>query len=895
MARIERLLAEGQGRAAVEAAKAHHQAESSAESEGLLVRAYEVRVGALIAKQMWAEARALVELVLERHPSSGSTCEALRAKLEARSGQLDRLLESMGSADAPEEIRAEIEDLLRRELVDPRALATTRVLPPEHPLRVSAAAVWRAFDAVTRGPVDDALLALPEVSRRSPLAPWKLLIRAIALLYRGDDAECARALDGIPADSAPARLAPTLRTVLEGGGEATSEAHDAPLLSRILDRSEKLRAELRQLDQAIEQGRPRALMKGIGRAVAACRKQAPSQTDALRRRIVARALAEEIDPLLIAAALGGRAAVDAELWRLVARVLEVRRESGLAASLWGLFAHAAVAEGWFAEQSAESATVCLHRAKLLTQANPDADLAGEDAADFLHYLSAALEIELPDPDPSGLDSAALEPGDEQTSAGLFERASRLDPEPHVFEAWLAHARGSGKEREIERVAQAWRAARPSDTRPLLELLRQAEKRGALRKALGYLSEIEAQDGVDPEIRRARIRLETRSALRHVSQGKAHLLESDIVRLREAEPTAARDRALLLDGFRWAAERLRGHDAEARARYEQLDRELGGVGMAAFLCAGILGEGSAKTDDLRLPAKLRKHAVESLRAVARIVTLLHPLDRCGTLPRAWLQPLAAAVPEVDLAPELLLGLTQWAIDQSIGAVAHACTGLGLSRAGPSLGRYLLLRARTLSPRSPRRSACLAAAASLARQERDTALLVEVVEEARSDGWGWDAESIEETLDPGEIEAIVADEIETRTQSPRGQRKGRRGPKGRDPSPLHSPSRDDCPCPLCELERELGPRISGLLEPEEDAPENLAQEILHELAGQSTRALRGFAGPVVGLLLEAVMRHGGGQRIPGPRELAARSPELYQRIERAMLEAIESGRVPERIPF
>src|SRR5438309_318898 len=77
------------------------------------------------------------------------------------------------------------------------ALAECAALPAEHPLRTAASALQRAFLAVTEGPVGEAALELPEVSRRSPLAPWKLLVRAIACFYRGEDDACRRYLEAI--------------------------------------------------------------------------------------------------------------------------------------------------------------------------------------------------------------------------------------------------------------------------------------------------------------------------------------------------------------------------------------------------------------------------------------------------------------------------------------------------------------------------------------------------------------------------------------------------------------------------------------------------------------------------------------------------------------------------
>ena len=82
--------------------------------------------------------------------------------------------------------------------------------------------VSELFSAVTSGPLPDgALERLDVISRHSPLAPWKLLVRAIDAYYRRDDAAVLANLSAIPPDSAPARLAPVLGCL---AGSATALA-----------------------------------------------------------------------------------------------------------------------------------------------------------------------------------------------------------------------------------------------------------------------------------------------------------------------------------------------------------------------------------------------------------------------------------------------------------------------------------------------------------------------------------------------------------------------------------------------------------------------------------------------------------------------------------------------
>src|ERR1039457_6416169 len=105
---------------------------------------------------------------------------------------MEGLLELLADASLPAEKRAALETRIRCDADDPARIARCDALPPEHPLRVAAGAVVRALGAVTSGPVAAESLALPEISRQSPLAPWKMMLRAIHAFYAHEDALCEK-------------------------------------------------------------------------------------------------------------------------------------------------------------------------------------------------------------------------------------------------------------------------------------------------------------------------------------------------------------------------------------------------------------------------------------------------------------------------------------------------------------------------------------------------------------------------------------------------------------------------------------------------------------------------------------------------------------------------------
>ena len=168
--RVEQLIAAAKSGPAVDFAKDVHKRRRSAASEALLLDAYGARISSLLERRLDKEAKALMDLVLERYPSARQRSAEWNAVVAARHGDLDALLEPLNDPGLPPDKHAAIAALVRRDVVDLRALAECRALPAEHPLRIAAAGLHKAFETVTSGPVADEALALPEVSRHSPLA-----------------------------------------------------------------------------------------------------------------------------------------------------------------------------------------------------------------------------------------------------------------------------------------------------------------------------------------------------------------------------------------------------------------------------------------------------------------------------------------------------------------------------------------------------------------------------------------------------------------------------------------------------------------------------------------------------------------------------------------------------
>ena len=211
---VRQLLESGGHKAALSEAKALHKAQDSEESQALLEEAYLARIRGMRDAGMIEEAQALISVAKEKYPNLAGRLQADSAAIQARSGDWASILAPLGNGSASREQRAAVENIVRAEAGDPSEIADCTALPADHPLRRGAAAVARALEAVTTRPVEDSELALPEVSRRSPFAPWKPMLRAIAAFYRRGDDRAQEFLHAVPSDSAAARGAPVLRAMM---------------------------------------------------------------------------------------------------------------------------------------------------------------------------------------------------------------------------------------------------------------------------------------------------------------------------------------------------------------------------------------------------------------------------------------------------------------------------------------------------------------------------------------------------------------------------------------------------------------------------------------------------------------------------------------------------------
>jgi hypothetical protein len=809
---IRDLLNRGKSRPALEAAKELHKSLKSAESEALLIDAYLARVRDLLALGLEIEANALLDLVRSRHPALALRQTEL-LDLQAAQGNLDEILRPLGDPTLTKDQSGAIEAVLKRRLLDPADLADCEALPADHPLRRGAAQVTRALKAAASRPVTDEEIALPDISSRSPLAPWKLLARAIAAFHRGDDATCEQALAAIEPDSAPGRLAPLMRAMMAG-----KPAEDL-LCRRICDHAEGLRRELAALDAAFKSDHPQRIPERIRRAIKACREERPDLLELLRQRVSVRAMMMNAPASVIHDALGGASRKDASFWRLFARAQEERGPNRVlqAAMGWDRFLNHAHAESWLVAGGAEDAALYRHMAGLFTP--------------FRHYFSDLKRQRaklLPGLNKSLMDYYRGQPEDVRRAADipsngkfdfymlypeqLYERSCALDPQEGAFLEWLEWSRTTDAPK-FEAVALAWRQALPSQPAPLVELMNEAERRGALKKALGWLEQAERLDALNPDVRRARWRILYFMAMSHLKQKKAHLVAKDLAQMESLAMAREGDRPILLVVLRWLKALLEGDEAQVETTFGEAVR-LMGEPHALAAAMGALGRHCGMNREMAVVMSKKKWPPLTKAYVEAFLRVIAVMEECRMsigLPESERDALIKLIQSGDYQADAarMVRLARSAVKAQDPILAYAAAGVGLALGdGPETAALLLLRGRSLPPAlENRRDNCVLAALVQARQRRDMDLCAEALDEWRHLESQWPGALLggagirkdDLRMDPRHLERVLAFE---RTKKAYPHR-----PNFREEDCYLA----DCPCERC-LEFRMGKngRRPGLLD-------------------------------------------------------------------------------------
>jgi hypothetical protein len=779
---VRQLIANGKFKTALENAKQYHKSQGTAESECLLLDAYAARIQSLLDQNLPLEANALLKLVRERFPASGARLESLKSSTAARGGDLAGLLEPLNDPELSSERRAAIERTIQTDVTDLTALAACTSLPPEHGLRRAAAALDQAFRAVTSGAVPEERIALPEVSHRSPLAPWKLLVRAIACFHRGEDDACREHLAAIRPETGPARLVPALRAMLGEKSAAALRPAEAALVSRTTTSLAELRKALKDLDRAFaDEDNENRIFRTVRSAVRECQRSAPESLAKLKQIVAVRGGVDCVDNERLMAALEGAPRRDAVFFRMFARAMESSGDPddlAEACELWEEFRQQAVREGWFRASGVEAATLYLHMADLLGKLPP------EELRDFQQGAR-------------GEDRYFLFPDQ------LYARACVMDPHSEAFARWMRWA-GRQSVSSGERVAREWHRICPRDIEPVLYLMEQAEKRNAFPTALSFLEKAERIDAVSSVVRSARLRLLAGGAMRHLQQKKEHLAAQKLAAMEALPQSRQGDRPAFLAALRHLISGLSGDDSVAAEARLAVESRLGDKVAAGMLIFGIAAV-SKRLNGVYLPrieAITRQERASIPASLARVMAIAKDLGITKfQLPVSYLEETEKQFSRVsgslDVEQIRLLGEMGMAAERP--ELAWAASGVGLERGGPAEAHFMLLRARAIPAGHGMRYVALAAAAAeLGRFHRDMQVVDRAVEIVRNPLGG---DSVSLTLE--QAREVVRQELD----SPAFPGRFNTGPDYRYLMPGKP-----CQCPDCRSRRGETPELPD--EPEDD---------------------------------------------------------------------------------
>ena len=719
---VYRQIRERHSKTALQMAKDIHKRSGSDESEELLADAYRARIEDLLRLRMTVEAKALLAIVRERMPRVSPRLDVLDREVDLLEGRFEQIVAPLRDPELKLEERERIEMFIRQRVEDLPALAGVASLPADHPIRDAAKTVAAAFEAVTRGPAEPGLLALSEVSRRSPLSSWKGLIRAIDSYYRNETEECRRWLATIAADSVPARLLPAMHALCGNGAAGLSPAAKR-LAEAVGDRGAALRQAAVVFDQAVAARKHKPILEAARKVMEAAGHLPAAERDRLRQHLVILCMKGSVLPSAIKQFLGAYKE-DAYYLRMLALAME-DMGSGYAVLAWSDFRDLAIRDSdrWFAAGGPEDGALSLRMARLVERMPRDTveDLVYDDGSMEPRALQRLRRL-LSSPEP------------------LFASACQADPSAECFQAWLDWAKKRSKPKNADDVAERWRKALPGDVRPLLHLVESAEERKAFKKSLTYLEEAEKLDGLNPAVRRASLRLLLAAALRHLGQGKAHLASGEIADILLLQEGPLRECTVLAYAVGWFCTALENDKAAMDEKAAALAQMVGVIGRHLLLMA--IAEAAKAKAKLHLPEYDLKSSPpgELLAQTARICQLGELAGLHIPMQYGWNDDLVKHLqrPCVELDAAQLLALGEAALMDDAHELAYATSAAGLA-IGKAAARFLFLRGRALPFWAFAQSrGCTAAAVALARQERDTELtgrILDWMHNSHRNSYGW----------------------------------------------------------------------------------------------------------------------------------------------------------------
>jgi hypothetical protein len=902
---IFRLISNGKAKAALSKAKSYHKRLGTPESEKVLVNAYIARICEMCANGFIVEAKTLLKLIRERYHCADSDLIELNGLISLREGKIDELVGPLSDPGCLPDQQAAIEKIVKNELVDLDSLARSKVLPTGHPLKTAALAAWEAFVKVTSGVVSNEEIALPGIPRRSPLAPWKILIRALAAFYRHEDEICEKHLTAVDPESAPGRLVPLIRQLIAGQSEAGLAKSSALLAEKVTGNNKTTRDALQRLDAVLAANKPRKLFKAVRRAVDVCEQSCPELLDKLKQHVSIRSWMLDVDAEDVNRALGGPSLKNAYFWLLHARAADLKGNHLWACAMLEEFRKHALYEGWFSEKSIEVSVIYLYMA----------DLLGRLPAEDFEWLQSEFESEFMGLEsyyhnqPRSILEAARNYTGNQTNAyflypeHLYRLAGEIDTSAETYRRWLEWVENQDSHwKKCDAVALAWHAALPEDTRPLLYLMKSAEKRNAFKKALCYLEKAERLDGLNPDVKKARLRLLAATAIRHLKQKKTHLAQKDLTEIEALPQFGEGDRPAFRVALKSVCAVIDGQKSQLNHLNDELIDLLESPVAAKVVMQGLLRACGFSERKINLPAhtKTPMTSDDLSNALARACQLGDDMGIPMTIPLEYEKKLRNFFATEDSSHDTatIRIIAETALRNKHFELAYAAAGVGLVKQGAATARFLLLRARSLPIwEIERKDDCLTAVIELARRERDFDLIDEAIELRRNGnrmpfGFSLFNSMIGEdkpSMDTEELNEVLEFEKEAREYPSHYMPDDFLGIYDDD----DDDDDEENDCRYCNAkncrDRKAPYRPNDLYAEEYDDDDDI--DDFPDFNTLLSDFLPDLPPDLMSLIMKVFAKHGRNGSFPDPDELARKDPWLADQLQREMQKAAADGTLPD----
>jgi len=848
--RIEALLAAGDARQAMTEAKLYHKNVRTRDTERLAARAYRARAEQLRKEGKTAEASDVVRHARERYPAGRDlladferTAPKATPALEPPaangrnapkampvreppaahgSGMRARSPEALPPPGSAVQIavgddRGNWVETIRKNLTDPANLRRTKDVPSGHPLLAEGLAIEAALNAVTSGPVEDSVVALPQVADSSPLSSWKHLVQALHHLYGGRDRMCRESLAKVRRGEAVHLLVQPIRIMLNGTGMDRATPVMRSLVSKVLGGRGELYDGVRALEEAFRAQDPYAVGRSLQRVSQVCRQHYPGLVSELQRRCVCRSALFGYSVESVLTCMERPCPVDVGTWKICARAAEKAGSSMHAAIYWDR-ALSFVTPGDDAVPAGPMrAALMIRAARLSAQTRRiDRSRRGSSLRDYLSRAEIAKaffgETGPADEGVWQWISFVTEP------YGLYARACAEEPRAEWFEEWhsfTASDEPKSSPRD-EAVAALWSKACPRDLRPLHYLAAAAEKRGKLTKAATAVEKALRIDPKNEKILELRVRIDAQQVLHHHDSRRGREAAEVLERLR--------DLPIMSEGFRPVLHSmLTGIVLCARERREQwaavvaaAGAALGSAAAAEFLAESLARGPKLATDGLSWAGARRIRQDEALDACVAVVSAAEDWFVKVELPVKWVDALAKqmskALPSMETAAARRLAAAVRLRGPVTADVLYMLSAAGL-RSRQEVPLFLVQRARSFPGEVwRRRTLCWLAAAALALRGEGTVSL----DKLKSIGAGHPGEGMAffnrleghaRDLEPSVVAQVVERELEE--WMPTGRIKD-------FVDGAYKPSLVACRCPQCAPVRSVPGTVppAGWEEPDEE---------------------------------------------------------------------------------